>query len=219
MRVPSKIGLSAFDLDGTLIKGNSSFHFGRFLYQQGYLPRSSMMRLVCAYASHRYFGLPQESLHQTAFRLFFQGRQRAQLDDLVAQFLEGVLPRLWYQAALDHLQAAKSLGHHIAILSSSPDFLVSAMAARLGIGIWHASVYPIDSKGCLMHSPRILTGEAKAERLAEIVALFELDLAHTVAYSDSILDLPFLLKAGRSVGVRPDRALRKWCVQRSWEVI
>ena len=61
--------------------------------------------------------------------------------------------------------------------------------------------------------------KCKALGLAGIAAEFEVAPAHIVAYSDSILDLPFLLAAGRQVAVRPDRALRKLCAERIWEVI
>lgn len=46
-----------------------------------------------------------------------------------------------------------------------------------------------------------------------------LNREQTVAYSDSIRDLDFLQAAGRSVGVQPDRKLRRICLKQQWEII
>lgn len=211
--------LSAFDLDGTLIVGNSSFLFGRFLHRQGHLTHRSMLRLVAAYLRHRYLGLSLEKLHQAAYRIFFKGRNKEQLDRLVAQFLDTSLPTLWYQPALTRLNAEQDLGHRIAILSSSPDFLVGALAARLNVALWQASVYPVDADGCLTGTPHIFAGDNKATRLIELAKAHTVDLCETIAYSDSILDLPFLLTAGRPVAVNPDNALRRWSAQHGWEML
>lgn len=211
--------LSAFDLDGTLIQGNISFAFGQYLYRHGHLPLTSMLKLVVAYGRHRYGGLSLGDLHQTAFSLFFRGRQRNELDGLVGQFLDVALPKLWYSPAVDQLIQAKESGHYVAILSSSPDFLVEAMAARLQVATWQSSVYPVSETGHLMTQPYILVGEAKALGLAQLATQCAVDRNHTVVYSDSILDLPFLLAGGRAVGVRPDRKLKQLCVKNAWDVL
>lgn len=211
--------LSVFDLDGTLISGNSSFHFGRFLYKEALLSKSRMVRLVAAYLCHRCHYLTLESLHHEAFHLFFQGRQRVQLDALVTRFLDASLPDFWYVPALQALRDAQAAGHQVAIFSSSPDFLVRAFAERLNVDQWRSSVYPLDSLGYLNVAPLILSGANKATLLDELASACTVHPRQTIAYSDSIHDLPFLLKAGRPVAVKPDRALRSVCKQNNWEVV
>ena len=46
-----------------------------------------------------------------------------------------------------------------------------------------------------------------------------LDFKDTVFYSDSINDIPLLLKVNQAIAVNPDDKLRQESNERSWEII
>jgi len=52
---------------------------------------------------------------------------------------------------------------------------------------------------------------------AEIIARF--DSQKTIAFSDSYLDLPFLLRAHIAVAVNPKGKLKKIAKQQRWEIL
>ena len=95
------------------------------------------------------------------------------------------------------------------ILSSSPDFLVEAVAQKLGIK-GKGSSYLRDAQGRISHIETIMNGREKAHALPSAPCTF---------FSDSILDLAPLLAATQAVAVRPDRALRHLAQKKGWEII
>lgn len=211
--------LSVFDLDGTLLVGNSSFHFGRYLYHLGELSFIPTLRMVLVYGCHRYLGLCPSIVHDTAHRLLFQGRYAAQLQSLVEQFLTQELSALIYVPALHQLRMDQAAGHEVAVFSNGPDFLVGPLAQQLGVKRWKASRYPLDAEGRLAQAPRMFSGEDKASHLLVLADELGVDMPSTVAYSDSALDIPLLEAAGRAVAVNPDATLRRLCADKGWSIL
>lgn len=211
--------LSVFDLDGTLLVGNASFHFGRYLYQRGELRFLPTLRMVLVYGCHRYLGLCPSIVHESAHRLLFEGRDATQLQSLVDHFLKQELSGLIYPPALHQLRMDQAAGHEVAVLSNGPDFLVGPLAQQLGVKRWKASRYPLDAEGRFAQAPRIFSGEEKASYLRVLADELGVDMTSTVAYSDSKLDIPLLEAAGHAVGVNPDAALRRLCARKGWSIL
>ena len=62
-------------------------------------------------------------------------------------------------------------------------------------------------------------GANKELRLREFAADHGIDLAASVAYSDSISDAPFLRAVGRAYAVNPDRELRRVAEEEGWGIL
>ncbi len=197
-----------FDLDGTLVKGNSSFHFFLYLLRKGILPWSSFFRAAALFFAFKrqWISLPQ--FHREVFRVFLKGKKKALFVDAVEPFLD-----LWLEKSLDRLLLAQAAGEKI-LLSSSPDFLVGPIAQRLHIKRWEASQYAVDHEGVFSEIVNIVDGAEKlrwADRLAHA--------SRITAYSDSDEDLPLLLWAGKVYVVRPNRRLRKIAETKGWQEV
>jgi phosphoserine phosphatase len=114
---------------------------------------------------------------------------------------------------------AQHLGHYTLILSNSPSFLVSVFARCFGVDDWKATRYAIDHQENLSHIDVIFQGEEKAKYVNEIASQLHISKEDVTAYSDSYLDLPFLLTAGTPIAVNPDRKLKKYSESHSWTVL
>ena len=210
-------GISAFDLDNTLVTVNSSFLFSRYLHKEGVLSFSTQIHTALLYVRHRFLGLPLEALHHAAFAALLKGRRRQDLQKHAVAFVDSNFDRILYVPAVAALRQAQERGDYTVILSSSPCFLVEIFAQKFGVDAWHASQYVVDSEGVLRAPSDILDGTVKAGILLEKAQ--ELGAKDTAAYSDSHLDLPFLEAADSPVAVRPDRELTKICRKRGWKLI
>lgn len=210
--------ISAFDLDHTLLKVNCSFAIGRYLYQIGQLRLADMLYNTGCYALHKagFFSLQQ--LHEKIFERSFQGKLKADYERWTEEFLEQNYSQLIYPPALQKLQHAQQEGDYVLLLSSSPDFIVSRIAKRLGCAS-QATEYLVDKEGYFYKISYIMDGVAKASFLTEVATRLGVSLADTVAYTDSHLDLPLLNIAGKAVGVNPNRKLKAICQERAWEVV
>lgn len=160
-----------------------------------------------------------QSLHAQSFSRLFYQRSFEDISRHVEDFLDESLIAMLYQPVIERLQSAQQKGDSILILSSSPDFLVKAIAHRLGVQEWQATLYQVDEGGKFQTIAYVMGGEEKAKYVREFVCCKGLSLANTTIYSDSYLDLPVLNIAGRPVGVVPDKSLKEVCLQKGWEIL
>ena len=62
-------------------------------------------------------------------------------------------------------------------------------------------------------------GAEKVRRVRDLAKRWDLDLARSYAYGDSIADLPMLEVVGNPAAVEPDRRLRRLARRRGWPVL
>lgn len=158
-------------------------------------------------------------LHEEAFQKLFLGRSYSLIKELAEQFIDKHFNQMIYEPAFDKLKKAKGDNHLTIILSSSPDFLVSQIAERFGVDQWQATAYSINENHDFSGISQLMQGEDKALFVQELLSKIGLEKQNVTAYSDSYLDLPFLLAAGNPVGVKPDRKLLAICKHNHWPII
>ena len=211
--------ISIFDLDQTLFAVNSSFRFGLYLCEKKIFTRLSLLYIVGCNIRHKLGFLSIPKLHEESFKRLLLGRSLVTLKQLAKQFVAEYFEKLIYLPAYEKFQQAKKEGHLTIILSSSPDFLVSQIAERFGVDKWQATTYAFDENQRFSTISKLMQGEDKALYIQNLLTQLGLNKKSVTAYSDSYLDLPFLLAAGTAVGVSPDRKLRAYCKQNRWSVI
>jgi len=208
-----------FDLDHTLLKVNSSFSFGKYLYRQGFFSTVDMCKLAGLYALHKVNLLSISSLHHKIFARLFLGRSSQEFIQHAEAFIEEFLPLIANPLVIQELEKARNLGGFVAILSSSPSFLVQIIAKKINVTNWEASHYSLDENEHFSHISSLLLGHDKAEFVRIFAKEFAISLENITAYTDSFSDLPFLESAGNKVAVNPDRKLRAISVQKNWKII
>lgn len=208
-----------FDLDHTLIKGNVSYAFGKYLYRKGALPLFPMLKCIYAYFCHKSLGKSLAWLHGKVLQTSFKAFRKASLVGYVEEFLDQFLANLYYKPAYEAFCLAQKQGALMAILSSSPDFLVESIAKRLNIPYWIGTCYRVDQEGQICEIAQVVDGEYKAEFLHQLMRRYQLNKEQVTAYSDSLLDLPMMNVAGVKVGVNPGRLFYSHCKKHHWNII
>lgn len=207
-----------FDLDHTLFRVNTSFRFGLFLYKQNVLPLSKMIYLLTCYGLHLMGRLSICSLHIKTMKAFFQGKSINELSRLVDSFLDKYFLCLQNEQIINVLQEVQNHGKFIAILSSSPSFLVEAIAKRLRVDHFLATEYLVNSRGVINGLSILVQGDEKAAFVKSLVNSGRYSKQDIIAFSDSIYDLPFLESAGTPVAVSPDRRLYRLSLEKGWQI-
>ncbi len=211
--------LAIFDLDRTLVRGNISFAFGAYLWRIGQMKFKSALYCTSTYVRHKFIQRSLRALHLKVLRGFLRGRPLRQLRREVERFLDEWFERMKYGPAMQRLEAAKARGAHILLISCSPDFLVGAVAKRLGISDWEATRYGVDNREELSTISSFVEGKEKARVALQRAEALDIERPAVSAFSDSADDLPLLEVAGEAVGVRPGRRLKAICKERGWEII
>lgn len=211
--------ISAFDLDHTLARSNTSFQFGIFLYRMRLFSFPTMLSLVGYYCAHKAGLISLQSLHVNIFQRLFKGRSEKNIRLLADLFYQETHQAIWNPSILERLKNAQNEGHFTVILSSSPDFLVRPFAEKLGVDRWCATPYHSNSEQRFSHLGRIFCGQEKAAHLTLLMTELGVSGDSTYAYTDSVLDLPFLNAVGNPIAVNPDRKLKRICREKNWPVI
>ena len=215
--------LALFDLDHTLLSGDSDMLWCEFLMSEGLLPRAEFEPRNAEMAGHYADG----SVTPQAFCAFYAGtlagRSPLEWRPWCERFVrEAVLPRI-PASALALVDAHRTRGDRLVLTTATNRLLTAPTAVHLGIGDLIATEVEVVGGVCTGRTDGTLNmREGKVERLRAWLAVEGLAaaaLAQAVFYSDSLNDLPLLTAVGTPVAVDPDPQLRAHAVARGWVVL
>ncbi|MCZ4313374.1 HAD-IB family hydrolase [Comamonadaceae bacterium G21597-S1] len=214
--------LALFDLDHTLLLGDSDVLWCDFLMDLGELDRA-VFAARSADIEARYKAGTVDAAEFAQFYLStLKGRTPAQWEPLRQQFLrEQVVPRI-PPAARELVQEHQRRGDLVVLTTATNRFLTTLTAEHLGIADVIATepelvdgVFSGGTTGVLnMRS-------GKVTRLHDWLAQRGRQLAQfdSTAYSDSINDLPLLEAANHAVVVHADARLAAIAAARGWRTM
>jgi HAD superfamily hydrolase (TIGR01490 family) len=211
-----------FDLDGTLARSNVVVPFAH-LVLAGRSPASraaTWLALAPAVLLCAAIDLVSRRLFNAAFYALYRWISPAMARRLAASCVEQtIVPRL-FPAMLRRIESHRARGHAVVIVSGGTDFIVEAVAARLGADAFAATrLEERDGRFTGRIAGDALAGEVKAGAVRRIAAERGYDLTGSFGYADDGSDLPFLASVAHPAAVRPRRALRREAVRRGWEII
>ena len=214
--------LTLFDLDHTLLSGDSDVLWCDFLIHQGLLDRTTFGARNADMEARYKAG----TVDAVAFANFYvgtlAGRSPAQWEPVRQAFLaRSIVPRI-PQAALDLVQQHQDAGALVVLTTATNRFITELTALYLGIEHLIATE-PETDQGLFTGGTTgtLNMREGKVERLKAWTRArgHRLKDFNSTAYSDSINDLPLLLAANHAVAVDPDALLAVEAQQRGWPVL
>jgi len=209
-----------FDLDHTLIKGNSILSFAFFDYRCGYIPIRLILRSLIWNLSYRLGYLNREAAFQKAAS-FYQGREVIKLKAHVAHWFEKQMVNKLLNDANKTIEKHRQQGHRLVLLTSSPSFIAACAAAAWGFDDWIANIILQDENGKLISCiERPICYKSGKIKRAEIWAKqHNVDLSSAFYYGDSYADIPILNHIGNPHAVNPDRQLCKVAKKKQWPIL
>ncbi|WP_194843636.1 HAD family hydrolase [Candidatus Clavichlamydia salmonicola] len=208
-------GFLAFDLDGTILKCNSSFSFYFFGLKQGFFPCLSIFVAIFQLIRKKIF-CSYNRWSQITFNKLLKGYSKNELQDLAFHFVEKELHKLYYSPVKLVLDKALKEKIPVVILSAGPDFLVEAIAKKIGVKIFFGTTCREDSTGKLIAISCFMNGQQKALVVQQFIKNGQECLQ---AFADDIDDLPFLRLAKKAVVVQPKRSLKKEAMKWGWSLL
>ncbi len=214
------MSLAIFDLDHTLLVGDSDHAWGEFLASRGWVDPDAHRR-----ANDRYFAQYQagqlDIREYLAFALApLAGRERAELDALHREFMAARILPMITAPARALVERHRARGDRLLIVTSTNRFVTAPIAREFGIEHLLATD-PEERDG--RYTGRVAGTpcyrEGKVERLREWLAAHRETLEGSWGYSDSHNDLPLLQLVAHPVAVDPDEILRREAERRGWPII
>ncbi len=214
------MGLALFDLDNTLIAGDSDHLWGDFLVSQGRVDATEHKALN----AHFYDQYKNGELNIDEYLAFalgpMTGMTKETLAPLQRQFVRDHIEPILLDAAFALLEQHRALGDTLVIITATNTLVTQPIADRLGVEHLIGCEAEI-IEGCYTGKPTGVPSfaQGKVARIQTWCEENKKSMENAVFYSDSHNDLPLLRTVDRAVAVDPDDRLREEAVRKGWDVI
>jgi HAD superfamily hydrolase (TIGR01490 family) len=215
--------LALFDLDNTLLDGDSDYEWGQFLVERGVLARDEYEAQNRAY--YEQYAAGTLDIHEfLGFALRpLAAHEPAELAQWHAEFMASRVRPMIGAPARALVSQHRAAGDLCAIITATNSFVTGPIAREFGVE--HLIATEPESRngrftGKVVGTPCFREGKVK--RLEEWLAARRerlADFSESTLYSDSHNDLPLLERVSRPVAVDPDERLAAEARRRSWPVI
>lgn len=210
--------LALFDLDYTILDGDSEAMWSRFLFEKGVVDKAFLMRMTDYY--HAYDNGLLDIHEYEAFLLQpLTLYPHAKLLEWRTEYLKQVRP-LVRASIMRRVKRFRALGFTLLLITASNSFIAEPIAKLLHFPHLictqikrKAGQYTTEIEG----TPAFRDG--KVLRLEQWLTQQGVTLKGSWGYSDSHNDLPLLKRVENPVAVLPDPILRAYANQHGWKII
>ncbi len=214
------MNLAIFDLDNTLLAGDSDYLWGRFLCDRGLVDAAAYE----AANQQFYEDYKQGTLDIDAFLRFSLAPLAAHaMEDLLAmhqEFMRACIEPIILPQALALIDQHRAQGDHPLIITATNAFVTTPIAQRLGVPDILATQPEVrDGRytGQYVGTPTFQQGKIQA--LNDWLQTRDKPFDKTWFYSDSRNDIPLLEQVTHPVAVDADPVLSEVAQQRGWPQI
>jgi HAD superfamily hydrolase (TIGR01490 family) len=214
------VRLAIFDLDNTLIAGDSDHAWGQFLVNKGLVDGENFRR-----ANDRFYEEYKAGTLNIIEYLQFSltpltHHSMETLVELHKEFMRDYINPMMLPKAQQLLQEHRAKGDYLLIITATNGFVTRPIATALGVDdILTTDPEIVDGRytGKFIGIPTFQKG--KVIRLEDWLTEKNFTLDDAYFYSDSINDLPLLEQVPNPIVVDPDAKLQAVAAERNWKVM
>lgn len=209
-----------FDVDHTLLKKSCGELFARYLYKQGTLPFSQVLRIMWWTIEHRANRLDVDTFLERSMQ-WLAGKEEAWLRDICEASIATLAEPYFYTQGIERMLAHKHAGEAVYLLSAASRQIIEPIVTLFDLDGCLATELDVDKDGLLTGKliPPFCYGEGKLSRLKTFCKPRGIQLKDCAYYGDSYSDAFVLREVGRPVAANPDRRLRREAKERGWETV
>lgn len=214
------MALAIFDLDNTLIAGDSDHGWGQYLVDKGIVDEVLFKEANDRFYQ-QYLDGTLDILEYSEFSLGTLSQySKAELDQWHQQFMAEVISPIQLPKARALIDQHRDKGDLLMIITATNQFVTEPIAKDFGIEVLLATVPEFINDqytGRVDGIPCFQSG--KIDRLNQWLEDQHHDLKGSYFYSDSHNDLPLLDIVDNPVAVDPDEKLQAIAESRQWPII
>lgn len=216
--------LALFDLDGTLLPGDSDHAFGEFLVHLGWADGAEFARRNDGFYADYQRGRLDIADYIDFITAPWRTRPLSESEAASRRFIDEIVRPMLRPAALALVEQHRRSGDTLAIVTATNDFVTRPIARLLGVPELIATELERDAQGRATGAIRGVAAyrEGKVARVESWLAARQATLAdceRSVFYSDSTNDLPLLERVSDPVATNPGPALERVARERGWPVL
>ena len=216
----SKPALVIFDLDNTILNGDSDYAMINYLVHTQALDESAGKQNQIFIEDYQRGELDFDAYTTFALSAYI-GMTRTEINEFMRPFVTKVIEPMINTLALKIIHDHGDSGDTILLASATNELIVQPIAKRLDIqNVIGTQVKFINDKCTGEYIPPSALGEGKLQLVQQWMQKNNFDdFSGVTFYSDSINDLPLLEAVDFPKAVNPDAMLEKISLERGWEII
>ncbi|MDA9258415.1 HAD-IB family hydrolase [Gammaproteobacteria bacterium] len=216
----SKPALVIFDLDNTILNGDSDYAMINYLVHTQALDESAGKQNQIFIEDYQRGELDFDAYTTFALSAYI-GMTRSEINEYMLPFVAKVIEPMINTLALKIIHDHGDRGDTILLASATNELIVQPIAKRLDIhNVIGTQVKFINDKCTGEYIPPSALGEGKLQLVQQWMKKNNFDdFSDATFYSDSINDLPLLEAVDFPKAVNPDAMLEKISLERGWEII
>jgi len=212
--------LALFDLDNTLLSGDSDYQWGQFLVSKNLVNKEEHTARNDEFYAQYVAGTL--NIHEFAAFSFetLACRTMEELAELHQQFMTESIEPIMSSKSKALIAQHKAMGHTLMVITATNSFVTRPIVEAFGI------------EHLIALEPKIVNGRytteiegtpsfqaGKVTRLEEWLAANNQTLEGSYFYSDSHNDLPLMEQVETAIAVDPDEKLEAVARERNWDII
>ncbi len=214
------MSLALFDLDNTLIAGDSDYEWGRWLVDKNKVDKAYYQQMNDGFFRDYQTGTLDIYAYLEFALAPLAQIEPAELASLHQAFMEQIIGPLWLPGAEKLLAKHRDQGDQLVIISATNRFIIEPICRKLGV------------EEIIATEPEIINGrytgkvagvpsyqQGKVERLLDWLKDRHESLEGSYFYSDSINDLPLLKLVDHAIAVDPDSKLTAEAEALGWPIM
>lgn len=212
--------LALFDLDNTLLGGDSDYLWGEFLAEKKIVDPD-----YYAHENQRFYDEYKAGTLDIYEFLDFSLRPLSThtMKELLAlhnEFMQKKIYQIWLPKAEALIQQHRQQQHYLLIITATNHFVTAPIAKKLGVdGLLATMPEQIDGQYTGKVDGTPCFQEGKVIRLKHWLQEHKLSLEDSYFYSDSYNDMPLLSLVTHPVAVDPDQMLEKHALKHHWPIM
>ncbi|OGD67940.1 hypothetical protein A3I18_01580 [Candidatus Campbellbacteria bacterium RIFCSPLOWO2_02_FULL_35_11] len=215
-------GIVIFDVDDTLIRGQSQQLFIKYLLKRGLISYFVYIKIITWFILYKLgFVSDPKKIAEYSFKLF-KGKSKEEIEKLSKDFFQKILSKEFYEETLDIIKEHKNKGHKIILLSNAIEIIVGKISEHLNIPDYICTKLEVVNEiytGKI--SGEITYGQNKVEKIKNYLSEnnIKLEEAESWGYGDHSSDIFVLELVKYPFAVNPDKKLRKVALERNWKIL
>ena len=216
--------LTLFDLDGTLIAGDSDHSFGEFMVAIGWADGHSWRRRNDEFYATYLAGALDVHAYVDFATSVWRGRTPQEQADVHARYMREVIAPMLTPQAMALVKKHQDDGDLVAIVTATNEFVTRPIADAFGVPELLAIELERDADGAVTGAIKGVPTyqHGKVTRVEQWLAAQSAgwgDFDRISVYSDSINDLPLMAQATDPVATNPSAALESVAAERGWRLL
>jgi len=212
--------LAIFDLDNTLLSGDSDYSWGQFLVKKGVVDKQDYADAnEKFYAQYETGKLDIHAFCAFAFKPLSENTDET-LSEWHQEFMEESIQPMMSTKGIDLVNKHRELGHTLLVITATNSFITAPIVERFGIpNLLATDPKRENGKYTLEIAGTPCFQEGKVTRLNAWLAENNHSMEGSYFYSDSHNDLPLLKMVDHPIVIDPDDTLKTHAEEHDWEIM